>query len=189
MASRSAATVTVVADPTEEPILLEWQDSEGFHSLLVEPEDPTWIAAHLWQTERENRRNCERDLGTKRAQITRLQREKSGADAAERKMHPQREFIEGLFDRWAELTGKTRCKLTPERFDMASARLAEDYSEQDLEMAIYGVALNPYVIEREVKNDWKTAMKDGESVERYANRCPAERRRQISGTLFEVVAA
>lgn len=179
----------IVEEPTPEPILVEWESGGRMQHAVIEPEDPGWLWAYLWRERTADFKNAERDLAAKRAQITKLQRGVTDAAKAERKAHPDRDFIGELFDKWRELTNKTRCKLTPARFDMAADRLAEAYEREHLTLAVYGVALAPYTVDGEVKNDWKTCMWDGEAVERYANRCPAEKRNEIRGTLFEVVGA
>lgn len=179
------AELTVAPEPVAEPIMVKWPDGAV---EVVEAEAEGWRFAWLWREESVNRKLAEEDLVRKRAQISVLQRAKLDAAKAERNAHPERVFIEELFEKWREMVGKKRCKLTPARFDMATDRLAEGYSQADLTMAVCGVALAPFTIEGEVKNDWKTCMWDGEAVERYANRCPAEKRNEIRGTLFEAAA-
>lgn len=183
-----ALALQVVEAPVEEPILVEWEQDGRMQHRVVEPGDPAWLYAWLWRERTADFKNAEKDLAAKRAQITVLQRKATDVAKAERKAHPDRVFIEELFDKWRELTGKTRCKLTPARFDAAVDRLAEGYEREHLTLAVHGVALNPYTMNGEVKNDWKTCMWDGEAVERYANRCPVEKRNEIRGTLFEAGA-
>lgn len=128
--------------------------------------------------------NLEREARYKLALINKLRKKRVDEAEEARKRSPNREMIISIFDTWRTESQHLRCKLTPERFDMTEARFSEGYEEGDLLMAAIGVATNPYVIEGERKDDFKTAMQSGEQVERYANRCPAERRRELSGRLF-----
>lgn len=175
--------------PAEEPILIEWEQDGGVQKLVVGPDDPAWVIAYLWREKEGELKDAEKSLRKERAHISVLQREKTKADEKERKAHPDRDFIEELFEIWRVGIGKTRAtKLTAERFDMATKLLGEDYEREHLLMAVWALILNPWVIDGDAKRDWKTALKDGESLETHANRCPAEKRREIRGTLFEVAA-
>lgn len=183
------ATLQVIEEPVEEPIFVEWDQGGTLHHEVIEPGDPRWLIAYLWREKAADLKNAERDLATKRAQLTKLQRAKSAADEAERRAHPSRTFIESAFARWQERTGHPACKLTPYRFDEAVDRLAEGYGREHLLEAVEGLAASAWVDPKGVKHDdWKVAMKDGSQIERYANLCPRERRNEIRGTLFDVQA-
>lgn len=171
-----------VVEPVAEPIVLVI----GGETIVTAPDDPAWPIAWYAREREQGLQHAERDLRSKRAQITILQKKREDEDEKARLANPDREAIFRIFDRWRTESGRTRCKLTPERFDFAAARLAEGYTEADLTMAVIGVATNPYVIEGERKDDYRTAMRTGEAVERYANRASPEQRREVSGRLFEV---
>lgn len=128
--------------------------------------------------------NLEREARYKLAVINKLRKKRVDEDEEARKRSPNRERVIEVFDTWRTESGHLKCKLTPERFDMIEARLSEGYEPSEVLMAAIGVAVNPYVIEGERKDDFKTAMRSGERVEAYANRCPPERRRELSGRLF-----
>lgn len=146
---------------------------------IFPPDDVAWpIAFHAREREHQLKL-AEKDLRGKRALIEKLRIDEKAKAERERKARPDRELIEEIFDQWRQAAGKPRCKLTPERFDMTADRLDEEYTVLDLAMAAVGVALNPFTINGTVQNDYKTAMKDGESAERYANRCPADARHAI----------
>jgi hypothetical protein len=171
----AAPQLTVAPEPIEEPIVLVINGETN----VIGVDDPAWRIALHAREEEHARKLAEKDLRGKRALIDQLRRDKEADAERERQDRPDREQVEDIFDRWRTATGKLRCKLTAERFDMTAARLDEEYTYVDLVMAVLGVALNPYVIEGDRKDGYKTALKDGESVERYANRCPAEIRREI----------
>lgn len=171
----AAPQLTVAPEPAEEPIVLV----VAGNTHVVPVGDPAWpIALHARERD-EQLKLAERDLRGKRALIEKLRIDEKAKAERERKDRPDRELIEDVFDRWRSAASKHRCKLTPERFDMTASRFDEEYTYVDLCMAAVGVALNPYVIEGDRKDDYKTAMKDGESVERYANRCPPELRFEL----------
>lgn len=178
MAAAEQAHLSVV-EPVAEPIVLI---IEG-HTFVTGPDDPAWPIAWYARERDQALQHAERDLRSKRAQITVLQKKREDEDEKARLANPDREVIFRIFDRWRTASGHTRCKLTPERFDLAVARLAEEYDEATLTMAVVGVGSNPYVIDGERQDDYKTAMLSGERVERYANRCPAEVRREIRATV------
>lgn len=169
------AQLAVAPEPVAEPIVLV-VDGQTY---VVAPEDDAWpIALHARERDHQLKL-AEKDLRGKRALIEKLRVDEKAKAERERKARPDRELIEDIFEQWREAVGKPRCKLGPERFDMTAERLDEDYTPLDVAMAAVGVALNPFTIKGTVQNDYKTAMKDGESVERYANRCPAAARHAI----------
>lgn len=167
--------LAVAPEPADEPIVIVVQGVKH----IVMPDDPAWPIALYAREEEHSRKLAERDLRGKRALIERLRTDEKTKAENERKARPDRGEIEDIFDRWRTAAGKPRCKLTPERFDMTAERFDEEYTYVELCMAAVGVALNPYTIQGDVKNEYRTAMKDGESVERYANRCPREVRREL----------
>lgn len=171
----AAPQLTVAPEPAEEPIVLVIAGQ----THIVSTDNPAWPVALYAREQEHDRKLAEKDLRSKRALIEKLRIDEKAKAERERKDRPDRELIEDVFDRWRTAAGKRRCKLTPERFDMTASRFDEEYTYVDLCMAAVGVALNPYVIEGDRKDDYKTAMKDGESVERYANRCPPEQRRDL----------
>lgn len=175
-----AAPLAAVPAPIAEPIVLV---IEG-QTIVTKPDDPAWPIAYYARERDTHVQMAELELRTKRIQIAKMREDKAAKEKREREEHPERCAIERIFDRWRVESGHTACKLTPERFDMTSCRLAEDYDEGQLTMAAVGVATNPYVINGERQDGYKTAMQDGEHVERYANRCDPDRRREIRGTLF-----
>lgn len=190
MAARSTARLEVVPEhPAEEPILIEWEQDGAIRSLVVEADDPAWTIAYLWREKEGHLKDAEKSLRKERAAVSQLHREKTRAAEKERRAHPDRDFVEELFEEWRNGVGKPRCKLTPERCDMALARLDEDYEREHLREAVQALLLNPWVINGDAKRDWKTALKTGEAVEAHANRCPAEKRREIRGQLFDVQPA
>lgn len=156
---------------------------------VVQHGDLRWGLVWRLREKEEELKAAERDLRSKRALITKLQRKRIDEDESARQRNAHRDFIIALSDRWREGTGHKRSKLTPERFDMAADRLEEGYSEEDLRMATEGLIADAWTDEKGVlHDDWKVAMKNGEAVERYANKCPREKREEIRGTLFEVLA-
>lgn len=132
---------------------------------------------------------AELELRSKRGQITKLMKARIDEDESARKSYPERQLIEKMFALWQDLLGHTAAKLTPRRFDEAADRIAEGYGEEAFTMALYGLKEKAWR-DREgvLHDDWKVVMKDGSQVEAYANRCPAEKRSEIRGTLFEVVS-
>jgi hypothetical protein len=168
-------------DPVAEPIVLV---IEG-QTHVVGPNDPAWPIAYYAREREVELAHAERDLRSKRRLITELRKDKAREEEEARRLHEYRPVVERVFDRWRVETGRERCKLTPERFDMAIARLAEGYDEGAITMAVVGIARHPYVIDGEARNNFETAVKEGSQVERYANRCPREMREQLSGRLFE----
>lgn len=178
MAAAEQAHLSVV-EPVAEPIVLV---IEG-QTVVTGPDDPAWPIAWYARERDQALQHAERDLRGKRALIEELRKTKKDEAEQARLDCPDREAILRIFDRWRTASGHARCKLTPERFDLAVARLAEEYDEATLTMAVVGVGSNPYVIDGERQDDYKTAMLSGERVERYANRCPAEARREIRATV------
>ena len=169
-----------------EPIVL----TIAGQNVVTWPQEPAYlIAAHAREVEQQ-RDHLERELRGKRSLVAKLREDQAKREEQKRLSNPEREFIFEVFDTYRTESGRKACKLTPERFDMTAARLAEEYERVHILMAAVGIAVNPYTIEGEKRNDFETAMKDGASVERYANRCPPERRAQIklqaegSGKLF-----
>lgn len=176
-----AVPLEALPEPPREPIVLTIRGD----TVVIEVDDPAWpVAEHAREVD-VDLRNAEKSLRGLRSALTKARKDEAVEAEKKRLGHPQREMIFRVFDVWRVESGRTRCKLTPERFDMTAARVAEDYDEGALTMAAIGVATNPYVIDGEKKNDFETAFQSGSQIERYANRCPPDRRRQLSGRLFE----
>lgn len=186
-----ATLLRAAPEPAPEPILLQIRGANGLENVVVEPDDPAWLIAFHAREVESHLKQAEGDLRGKRALIEALRKERKDEAEEERKARPDKGFIAVCFERWCKASHHLRCKLTPQRFDMTAARLDEEYEPTVLVMAAVGVGANPYVIDGERKDDYKTAMQSGEQVERYANRCPREFRQDIraefgAGRLFEV---
>lgn len=176
-------------EPAAEPLaVVLWERTANERVVVVKPEDGVaWEIAYHLREEQVALTAAERDLRGKRALITKLQADEEAERQRARDNFTGRETIALAFERWLagrrERTGnpKLRAKLTPERFDMAMARMTRDnYEAAAILMAAEGVARNPYIVDGKAQDDWKTAMQSGEQVERYANRCPREIRRAIT---------
>ena len=164
-----------VVEPIEEPIVLVVRDE----TLVIPVADERWPVA-LQLRETEHALKCaEQDLRGKRALITKLRKHNSDEDERARKARPDRELVERVFERWRVRTGHLRAKCGPERFDMITARLDEEYEGLDLLMAAEGLAADPPVFSGRREDDLKVCMKSGSQVERYANKCPAEVRKTL----------
>lgn len=180
-----AAPLRAAPDPPAEPIVLVIDGQ----THVVEVDDPAWPIAYHARETGVQLKLAEGDLRGKRALIAELRKDRAAEAEKARLGNPAREAIIRVFDTWRIESGRKRCKLTPERFDMVAARFVEDYVEDVLTMAAVGIAVNPYVIEGETRNDFETAFKSGGQVERYANRCPADRRQVIRASVGEAQAA
>ena len=168
-------------EPIEEPIVALVQgDTVVVHPAADGPERLAWLLAFEWREMKSHLERAERDLRTKRGQITRLQEDQDAKARLARKSHPQRWVIELAFEKWRQISGRKGCKLTDERFDMTAKRLTEDYEPAHVVMGAAGIAANPHVIEDEAKNDYDTAMQSGGQLERYVKRCPKELRQEIA---------
>lgn len=165
-----------VPDPEHEPIVL----TIAGENLVVWPhEEPLFRVAAVAQQAELDLRNAENSMRGLRSALTKARTDEKAAAERKRLGHPARKFILAVFDLYRAESGRKRCKLTPERFDMVAERIAEEYERPFLLMAAVGIGSNPFVIDGCKRNDFETAFKDGASVERYANRCPADRRGQI----------
>jgi hypothetical protein len=93
---------------------------------------------------------------------------------------PNRRLILALIERWKKATGhpKSNANAT-DRFDMVRTRLKEGYTPEQIELAIDGIAANPYVGPqgRQSHNGRGSkrhdrmgiALGSGEDLERFAN--------------------
>ncbi len=163
-----------VPQPPDEPVVVTIPDGRN---IVVRPEqEESWLVACAWQDEKHARELAERDLRSKRALIQRLRDDQD----AKRKAYGKRDVIERLFERWQQASNHTRSLLGPERFDPCRARLEQGYTEEQLTMAVMGVALNPHIADNGERHDeFEIAVRSGKQVEHYAKRCPVEVRRQI----------
>lgn len=92
--------------------------------------------------------------------------------------HAQGAEIVALIERWKQATGHTKSKVSGDRVKAVKARLAEDYTIEQLELALDGIAAFPYVGTggqrfREGKKAQRhdrigIALGGGEAVERFA---------------------
>jgi hypothetical protein len=117
--------------------------------------------------------NAERDLRSKRALITKLQRDKQ----REREECIERELVEEIFAEWQEVCGHARSKLTPERFDAIQARIQDGYERADFAKAIAGGSFDPFITKakngRMIRHDdIELICRDGKHFESFANRAP-----------------
>jgi uncharacterized phage protein (TIGR02220 family) len=85
---------------------------------------------------------AEKDLRQKRAQINALKKDRD----SERKTYGKREQVMDCFNHWVERTGKTKSKLSADRFDAIKARLNEGYTVEQIKLAIDGAAAYPFVV-------------------------------------------
>lgn len=118
--------------------------------------------------------NAERDLRSKRALITKLQREKD----RERQVYSQRSVVEELFEYWQAKCNRQRSKLTPDRFDAIRNALEWKYTVQQIRLAIDGAAYDPFITRRKNgtecrHNDLELILRDGKHIE--SNACKAPR--------------
>lgn len=171
-----ARPLRAAPEPSDEPVVLTI-DGEN---VVTWPHDPAYRLALYAQQIETDLGNAERSLRGLRSALTKARKDADAEATAKRINHPAREFIFKVFELWRVESGRLGCKLTPERFDLVADRLREQYAPKHLLMAALGIALNPHVIEGERKNDFDTAFKTGGQIERYANRCPRERRAQIA---------
>jgi len=116
---------------------------------------------------------AERDLRAKRNLITKLQRDRE----RERQAHEHRDEIEHIFSEWQTVCRKARSKLTADRFDAVSARLADGYDRGEFSLAIAGAAYDPFTVvlkngRRQPMNDLELICRDGRHFENFANRAP-----------------
>lgn len=117
--------------------------------------------------------NVERELRQRRAQITRLQRDKE----RERQAFEQRDVVERLFAFWQKRCKHPKSRLTPERFDAARACLEHGYDEEQMRLAILGAAFQPFTKPRkngtvERFDDLELIFRNGSNLERFACRAP-----------------
>lgn len=105
----------------------------------------------------------------------------------DRQTHPKRAQILECFELWVERTGKTRSKLSADRFDAVKARLNEGYTVEQIKLAIDGAAAFPYVVNGqraarghgERHDDLELVCRGGRRLERLAN-LGAQWRRQAT---------
>lgn len=107
--------------------------------------------------------------------IGRLEREAADDD---HESHPQRKEIADLIERWKQVTGHPRAKLSKDRFDVVKARLKDGYTLEQLRLAIDGIGAYPFVVNGSRRREGapsqrhdklSIALGGGEAVERFAN--------------------
>lgn len=59
--------------------------------------------------------------------------------------HAQGKEIKALVERWKKATGHTKSKVSGDRVKWVKSRLKDDYSIEELELAVDGIAAYPYV--------------------------------------------
>lgn len=122
------------------------------------------------------------DLENAERRIRKLEREKRALEAdqiAKREADPQRQVILDLIDKWRRCTGHPRANLyAGDRFDHVKARLREDYSPEQIELALEGIGAFPYVgpegrmrtgTPGQRHDRLGIALGGGESLERFCN--------------------
>lgn len=119
--------------------------------------------------------NAERRIRKLERQIRALERDQEAARQAD----PQRKIVLERIENWKRLTGHPRANINAgDRFDVVKARLAEDYTPEQLDGAIYGLAKFPFVGPEGRMRQGKPnqrhdrlgiALGGGEAVERFFN--------------------
>lgn len=117
---------------------------------------------------------AEREVRAWRARYADAMRDKE----AEAKKHPLYSQAEKLFGEWKRLTGHTRSKWTPDRFEKARPFLKSDGYDLCL-LAIQGAAFDPYTKARSngtIKrfDDWELVWRDRGKFEEFCNRASKE---------------
>ena len=121
------------------------------------------------------------DLDNAERRIRKLEREKRALEEdqmAKREADPQRQIIIGLIDLWRRATGHPKANIyAADRFDVVKARLRENYTVEQIELAVEGIGAYRYVVEgQRMRHGSKgqrfdrigIALGGGESTERFA---------------------
>lgn len=122
------------------------------------------------------------DLENAEDEIRRLLRRIAALERDEdekRKRDPQRKKILRVIEHWKTATNHPKAKTDAvDRFDMVKARLKEGFTEEELLLAVDGIAAMPYVgnegrkatgTRKERHDRLGIALGSGEAVERFAN--------------------
>lgn len=106
--------------------------------------------------------------------IDRLERDED----EKRRKDPYRGKILRVIEHWKTATGHPKARDTADRFDVVKARFNEGYTEEQLLLAVDGIAALPYVgkegrkangTRKERHDRLGIALGGGEAVERFAN--------------------
>jgi hypothetical protein len=167
-----AAARLKVVEAADEPVVIDQE--------VIMPDDVRWPMACQVQEMEINLRAVERDLRTKRRQITALQRD----EERRRKAYERRPAIEALFSYWQSVARHPKSLLTADRFDAAMARLEDGYTEEQIRRALDGIAFEPNRKPLangrwECYDDMEIALRSGKNLERYANRAPVPKRKLL----------
>jgi hypothetical protein len=126
--------------------------------------------------------NAEHELRRLRRKLKKLEADKD----AEREADPQKSEIQHLFRHWQLSAGKSKSKLTADRFDAIRAALKAGYTVEQLEWAIEGIVAFPFVVNGQRSpqgapanrhDDVTLACTVGKRIEKLANLGYQERRR------------
>lgn len=121
---------------------------------------------------------AEREVRAWRARYADAMRDKE----QEARKHPLWPKAEDLFGEWQRLTGHTRSKWTPDRFEKVRPYLKSDGYDLCL-LAIHGAAFDPYTKARangSMKrfDDWALIWRDRDKFEEFCSRAPVEALRE-----------
>lgn len=91
------------------------------------------------------------DLENAEKRIRKLEREKRAMEedqAAKREADPDRQQILGIIDLWRRVTGHPKANIyAADRFDVVKARLRENYTVEQIELAVEGIGAFRYVVD------------------------------------------
>lgn len=91
------------------------------------------------------------DLELAERRIRKLEREKRALEEdamAKREGDPQRQVILELIDKWRRCTGHPKANIyAADRFDVVKARLRENYTVEQIELAVEGIGAFRYVVD------------------------------------------
>lgn len=91
--------------------------------------------------------------------------------------HPKGADIVKLIERWKRATGHEKSKTSADRVKLIKARLSDEYSVEQIALAIDGLACFPFVVNAQRKSEGKPsqrfdqlehALKGGQKLERFA---------------------
>ena len=91
--------------------------------------------------------------------------------------HPKGKEIIDLIQRWMQGTGHSKSKVSSDRVKLVKSRLKDDYSLEQLELAVDGISAFPYVVNGQRKQTGKASQRHdrlgiclggGEKVEEFA---------------------
>ena len=115
---------------------------------------------------------AERELRTKRRQLTKAQNELTER-AKESELMPQ---VEIIFRHWQAMCHHPKSKLGKDRIEAAIGRLKDGYTVAQCCKAIDGIAADPNTERRlhtvEKWDDMEIALRSSKNLEKYANRAP-----------------